>query len=75
MTEFDAIVTEIDKALKLSQGADRSVSYTTKDGRNVRVSAFTAGGSIRPGSFRSTWWIDGVKMNKETARAQLLGRA
>lgn len=75
MTDFDAIITEINKALRASQGADRSVEYTTKDGRNVRVSAFVAGGSVRPGSFRSTWWIDGEKMNKETARKALQGKA
>lgn len=71
-TAFDHIVTEVNKALKLSQGADRSVEYTTADGRSVRVTAFVAGGNVRPGSFRSTWYIDGVKMNKETAMKQLL---
>lgn len=65
MTEFDRIVTKIDAALKASQGADRT----------VRVCAFIAGGSIRPGSFRSTWYIDGERMNRDTARALLQGRA
>lgn len=75
MTEFDRIVTKIDAALKASQGADRTVSHETADGRTVRVTAFIAGGSIRPGSFRSTWYVDGERMNRETARGLLQGRA
>jgi len=75
MTVFDAIVTEIDKALKASQGADRRVEYVAPDGRKIVVTAFIAGGQVRPGSFRSTWWIDGERMNKETARKLLQGKA
>lgn len=69
-TKFDTIVAEIKKALKVSQGSDVTVEF-----ENVRVRAFIAGGNVNPGSFRSTWFIDGEKMSKANASKLLQGKA
>ena len=71
---FDKIIGEIKTALKASQGADRTVIGTDANGRNIEVRAFIAGGNVAPGSFRSTWWIDGVKMSKSAAAKELIGK-
>ena len=72
MNTFETALTQIKTALNKSQGADVTVELNAKDGRAVRVRAFTAGGNVKPGSFRSKWFIDGVQFSKANAAKELV---
>lgn len=65
--DLSAAMFQVQKALDKSQGSDVTIEFRSVDGHAVKINAFIAGGNVRPGSFKSTWIVDGVSMSKSAA--------